>query len=102
MNLKATLIQMLQLNVTGLLLTVTFIDAVLQKSQPEDSDSEEDDDSPPPPKTKPSAAYQAILVFRKFLEEQDADLTNFYNSEQQLQEIIARKSKQQSLSKYSC
>ena len=75
----------------GALTDSDIVDAVLQKSQPEDSDSEEDDDSPPPPKTKPSAAYQAILVFRKFLEEQDADLTNFYNSEQQLQEIIARK-----------
>ena len=84
----------------GALTDSDTVDAVLQKSQPEDSDSEEDDDSPPPPKTKPSAAYQAILVFRKFLEEQDVDLTNFYNSEQQLQEIIARKSKQQSLPKY--
>ena len=39
--------------------------SVCQKNQPEGSDSEEDDDSPLPPKTKPSAAYQAILVFRK-------------------------------------
>ena len=74
------------------------MDAVRQKNQPEGSDSEEDDDSPPPPKTKPSAAYQAILVFRTFLEEQD--LTNFDNSEQQLQDIIPKKSKQQSLPKY--
>ena len=66
-----------------------IVNVLLQKRQPKGNDSKEDDESHKTPKT--SAAYQAILVFRKILEEQDADLANFCSSEQQLQEIIARK-----------